>query len=314
MKRTARILTLVLAVILLVSVLPAGAMAASMHGLLAPWLFENYDPVMNDNGSIVMHPEIAPPRYIEIGNKNITVSHNGNVVYINGKPYQAAGIHVNPYKTENGKIIENENGELSFNSNPAANGISSLTIPKRPVGNTPEIIKKQKAWDALWNPNTYKKDENGNLIALGPRNYPAILITYVPHIHSTGNYDWSYDANNHWKYCTRCCAFVYLNWHQDLDNDGTCDVCKQPIVYRNISVNDPEGGKITLSAEKGTVGNRIAVTVTADEGYQLSELRAKNNNDNAFSIRPCFEDVKGSQYHFFLDVWDVEVTAKFEKE
>ena len=169
-------------------------------------------------------------------------------------------------------------------------GNSSMGIPPYPVKGTKEE-------QATWN-----------------KAYRYIAVAYVPHSHVLApNAPWYADANNHWKLCCECQAFIGLNYHHDVDNDGICDECHQPIVYRMLTVKPSEGGKVTLSADKGVVSNRVAVTVTPDPGYKLQSIVGINNNA-MHSGRPCFEDVKGSQYHFFIDVWDVEVQAVFVKE
>ena len=173
-----------------------------------------------------------------------------------------------------------------------------------------------QVWESTWwgDPKVPAFPQNGTQAQKDAWNkaYGNFNIYYVPHEHGpiTG---WHYDANNHWMLCMDCQSLLGLNWHQDVDNNGVCDVCKQPIVYRALTVKPSEGGKVTISAEKGTVGNRVAVTVEPDAGYKLADIRGINNNE-MHSVRPCFEDVKGKYYHFIVDVWDVEIQATFVKD
>ena len=142
-----------------------------------------------------------------------------------------------------------------------------------------------------------------------------VMFAYVPHGHKVSpDAPWHYDNNNHWKDCETCPCWVLMNYHHDVDNNGKCDQCGSDIVYRNVTVKDSVGGKVKVSANKCVLGDRVAVTVDADPGFKLVSLKGLNDNGKSYSIRPCFEDIKGSQYHFFVDVWDVEVQAVFEKE
>ena len=298
MKKSTRFITLALALILLVSVLPMSAMAAKQPTPLGYFLMFPFNAIYDSQYSYMDDPiyaELEQP--LPIGEKEIVLqtSPNDQITWYDGKPYEVIGYRLNP--TQPDKIQ-------------AVHAHDKLVIPPCPDETAdPEGAKKWK--------ETYV---SGTITETLPNNdtmdipVTTVVTVLAPHKHNTGNYSWSYDANNHWKYCTRCAAFVYLNWHSDVDCNGICDVCKQKIVYRKLSVLPSEGGKITLSADKGTVGNRIAVTVTPDPGYKLAELKAHNDNGKDYSNRAIFEDVKGSQYHFILDVWDVEVSAKFVKE
>ena len=156
---------------------------------------------------------------------------------------------------------------------------------------------------------------NAQYLPVFDLGYNNVVFAYAPHHHKISpNAPWHYDENNHWKDCETCPCWLFMNWHHDINDDGICDECHQPIVYRKLSVKDVEGGKVTISAEKGTVGDRVAVTVKADPGYKLVDLRGMNTTAKKYSFRPCIQDVKGSEYHFFVDVCDVEVVAKFVKE
>ena len=139
--------------------------------------------------------------------------------------------------------------------------------------------------------------------------YP-IFIAYGPHVH-TSKY-WVFDKNNHWQYCDLCGARFNMDWHHDYDKNGVCDDCSNDIHYYTIEVKEMTGGKITLSQEKGELNDRINVTVTPDAGYRLKEIRFYNKNDvHSQLIR--YEDVPGSEYHFVISVWDIEIEADFEK-
>ena len=141
-----------------------------------------------------------------------------------------------------------------------------------------------------------------------------LVFAYGDHEHSIAkNEPWTYDNNNHWKWCEECEYFAYINWHHDVDNNGICDECGAPIHYRYVTVKETPGGKVEVSKEKCMLGNRVTITVTPDAGYKLQEIHGVNNNAK-LSPRPCIVDVKGSQYHMFVDVWDIEIQPPFVKE
>ena len=141
-----------------------------------------------------------------------------------------------------------------------------------------------------------------------------LVFAYGDHEHSIAkNAPWNYDNNHHWKWCKECEQIAYINWHHDVDNNGKCDECGDDIYYRYVTVKDVPGGKVEVSKEKCMLGNRVSVTVTPDAGYKLQEIHGVNDNEKR-SPRPCIVDVKGSQYHMFVDVWDIEVQPTFVKE
>ena len=137
-----------------------------------------------------------------------------------------------------------------------------------------------------------------------------IFIAYGPHVHHSKY--WFFDKNNHWQYCDECGARFNMNWHHDYDNNDVCDDCSNPIHYYSIEIKEMTGGKITLSPEKGELNDRINVTITPDAGYRLKEIRFYNKND-VHSQLVRYEDVPGSEYHFVVSVWDIEIEADFEK-
>ncbi|MCI6956143.1 MAG: hypothetical protein SPI15_09800 [Candidatus Faecousia sp.] len=139
--------------------------------------------------------------------------------------------------------------------------------------------------------------------------YP-IYIAYGPHVHHSEY--WFFDKNNHWQYCDECGELFNMHWHRDHDENGICDACSNAIHYYTITLKDMTGGKITLSQEKGELNDRINVTVTPDAGYALKEIRFYNLND-VHSQLVRYEDVPGSEYHFVISVWDIEIEAEFEK-
>ena len=145
------------------------------------------------------------------------------------------------------------------------------------------------------------------------KTYASVIVGYTPHQHDVRHAPVFADNNNHWKVCLKCQREIGMNWHHDVDNDGVCDECHQPIFYRYVTVKDAPGGKVEISKDKCMLNNRVNITVTPDEGYKLADIRGINNNDR-LSIRPCIVDQKGSQYHMIVDVWDVEIQPTFVKE
>ena len=170
-----------------------------------------------------------------------------------------------------------------------ANGNEELNIPAFPEKGT---MEQQNDW--------YNK-------------YGTILVSYVPHNHSLANAPWRFDNNFHWKNCSECGRRVFLTWHSDHDEDGICDLCGNAIKYYNITVKDAPGGKVTLSAEKGEMNDRINVTVTPDAGYHLQSIKFFNNNAKHSQLTR-WEDKAGSEYHFVILNWDIEVEATFVKD
>ena len=137
-----------------------------------------------------------------------------------------------------------------------------------------------------------------------------ILVNYVAHRHNLQGSQMYFDDNYHWQLCTECANRVYLANHTDKDADGKCDFCGNAIRYYNVTVKDATGGKVTLSANKGAMNEKITVTVTPDAGYHLEKLNFVNANA-MHSKRAVWEDMPNAEYHFFISNWDVEVEAIF---
>ena len=165
----------------------------------------------------------------------------------------------------------------------------SMEVPAYPINGT---MAEQDAWYKL---------------------YGDITIAYIPHEHDMTDAPWRFDNNYHWKNCTECGRRVFLRWHSDHDENGVCDLCGMEIKYYNVTVKDAPGGKVTLSAEKGEMNDRIGVTVTPDAGYHLQSIKFFNNNEQHSQLTR-YEDKAGSEYHFVILNWDIDVEAVFEKD
>lgn len=140
--------------------------------------------------------------------------------------------------------------------------------------------------------------------------YSDIYIAYGPHVHHSTV--WYSDKNNHWQYCDECGEKFNMNWHHDLDENSVCDECENAIHYYTITLKDMVGGKVTVSQDKAMLNDRVEVTVTPDAGYVLKEIRFYNLND-VHSQLVRYEDVAGSEYHFIVLPWDIEIEADFVK-
>ena len=169
------------------------------------------------------------------------------------------------------------------------NDVEAIDVPAFPLNGTPE---EQAKWHDT---------------------YDYILVAYMEHKHDLTNAPWHFDNNYHWKYCQKCRNRVFLEWHSDKNNDGVCDFCDNPIHYYKISVKDAPGGKVSLSADKGAMNDRINVTVTPDAGYHLESIKFFNNNA-IHSQLTCWEDKALSDYHFVILNWDIDVEAAFVKD
>ena len=140
-----------------------------------------------------------------------------------------------------------------------------------------------------------------------------IYFMYRLHQHNLQGSQMYFDDNYHWQLCTQCGNRAYLANHTDKDNDDKCDFCGNAIRYYNVTLKNVTGGKVTLSANKGAMGDKIKVTVTPDAGYHLDALNFVNNNA-MHSKRAVWEDTPNAEYHFFVSNWDVEVEAIFVKD
>ena len=175
--------------------------------------------------------------------------------------------------------------------NPIKDLVDSLHIPPFPMNGT---MEEREAWI-----NEFAES--------------YIYVTYVNHRHNLAGSPFYFDDNYHWQLCTECSNRVYLANHTDKDNDGKCDFCGNAIRYYNVTVKDTTGGKVTLSADKGAMNDKITVTVTPDAGYHLEKLNLVNANA-MHSKRAVWEDTPNAEYHFFIANWDVEVEAVFVKD
>ena len=77
--------------------------------------------------------------------------------------------------------------------------------------------------------------------------YGTVMVGYTPHQHDVAHAPLFADNNHHWRVCLKCQREIGMNWHHDVDNDGICDECHRPIVYRYVTVKDVPGGKVEIS-------------------------------------------------------------------
>jgi len=75
-----------------------------------------------------------------------------------------------------------------------------------------------------------------------------------------------------------------------------------------INVNFAEGGKITTNLNKAAAGKTVVVTVTADEGYELSKLVVTDKKGNEISVT-----ADGDEYSFEMPETIVTIDAEFTK-
>jgi len=172
---------------------------------------------------------------------------------------------------------------LGINDFESYNPQTKLTIPAPPAATDPSFAD----WYNQWN---------------------SIYLAYGPHTHKSE--DWVTTKTNHWQICDECYVQFNMNWHWDRNEDSVCDDCGDPIHYYTITIKEMEGGTVTVSKDKAKLNDTILVTVTPAAGYKLKEVRFYNLNE-VHSQLTRYEDVPGSEYHFVVLPWDIEIEADF---
>lgn len=138
----------------------------------------------------------------------------------------------------------------------------------------------------------------------------AVLI-YTPHQHKLSC--WVSDGTTHWRNCTVCKDnFIYQNWCQDGDEDGTCNVCGGHVPYHDVTVIDSEGGKITVNRDTASHRTKITADVEPAAGYRLEKLHFTKVRDDG-SRQEVVRRVKDGQFYTSMPTYDLEVSAEFIK-
>lgn len=286
MKKT-RILSLILALVMLVSLLPMSAMAMTVTIVGAAY----------DDNSAKLGDEPFDSAILDYkeGDEKVTVSTKDYdellVDMATGELYEIIGLHV-----LNNKVL----AELEKTA--AANGASSITVVAPPVAEDYATAEEYEAAYAAW----------------AETNSDYVLLTYGPHTHNLSS--WNSDPTNHWRNCLQCKEeFLGNNWHYDGDDDDKCDVCKADIVYYTITVPEVEGVKeVTLEGPKedstAAYNDKITVTVEAEEGYSIKDVRVYKIREDGTKnqiVRTIVEYYE--VYEFVMQNFDCEIVITCEK-
>ena len=123
-------------------------------------------------------------------------------------------------------------------------------------------------------------------------------------------------------------GYTFAGWYEDADFTGepvttitasdTGDkeywakwtaVPSGPSTYQIVLDSDITGGTVTASPRWAARGDTVYLTVTADEGYELSTLSVSDRNGNAITL----DNEGGGVYSFTMPIGRVTVTATFDK-
>ncbi len=282
-----RILALLLALVMLVSLIPMNALAMTVTIVGA--VYEKDDAKLGDtplDWGIMDSQE---------DDEKVTVSTKDyeDVIMnmVTGELYEIVGLHV-----LNNKVMEKLDKTSINNSNTSA----SLTAAPKP-----EDFKTTEEYEAA-----YAKwlEENADYV----------LVTYGPHTHELT--DWIADATNHWKNCKQCKQkFLKIDWHHDYDKDDKCDECGNAIVYYDITIPEVEGVKsVTLEGPKdnstAAYNDEITVTLEAEEGYSIKGFavyKIREDGSKAQIVHTIVDFYK--EYDFIMQNFDCEIVITCEK-
>ena len=287
MKKT-RILSLILALVMLVSLIPVSAMAMTVTIIGAA--YEDNSAKLSDapfDSAILETKE---------GDKKVTVSTKDYdellVDMVTGELYEIIGLHV-----LNNKVL----AELEKTA--AANGTSSVTVVAPPEAADYATTEEYEAAYTAW----------------AEANSDFVLVTYGPHTHNLGK--WESDPTNHWRNCLQCKEeYLLNNWHYDGDDDDKCDVCKADIVYYSITVPEVEGVKeVILDGPKedstAAYNDKITVAVEAEEGYEIKDVRVYKIREDGTKNQIVRSIVEYYEvYEFVMQNFDCEIVITCQKK
>ena len=285
MKKT-RILSLILALVMLVSLIPVSAMAMTVTIVGA--VYEKNDAKLSD-------ATIANGVLDSKTGETITVKtkdYDDLIISPDGKLYEIIGLHV-----LNNKVL------AELDKTAAANGVGSATVVAPPEAADYATPEEYNAAYAAW----------------AEANSDYVMVTYGPHTHNLGQ--WESDPTNHWRNCLQCKEeYLLNNWHYDGDDDGKCDVCKADIVYYSITVPEVEGVKeVILDGPKedstAAYNDKITVTVEAEEGYEIKDVRVYKIREDGTKNQIVRSIVEYYEvYEFVMQNFDCESVITCEKK
>lgn len=193
---------------------------------------------------------------------------------------------------------------------------SALTVADNSVIKTSDYDSFISFGDAKYDIKGVTELTSGKLTltsAVRAANGTSYAVVYGPHVHKL--FGWYGDATNHWKYCGICHEnLIAINWHYDGDRDRYCDICKDVIVYYDITVKESQGGKVIIKEDTAPFRDRINVEIQPDSGYQLGQVHFyKVRPDGSRSELTRNKVVTGQSYWFSMPSFKVEVEADFVK-
>lgn len=139
----------------------------------------------------------------------------------------------------------------------------------------------------------------------------AAWLFYTPHNHKLSC--WISDGTTHWRNCLVCDEpFMYQNWCQDGDEDGSCNICGGHVPYHDVTVIESEGGKITVNRDTASHRMKITADVEPAAGYKLEKLHFVKIREDG-SRQEITRRVKNGQFYTSMPTYELEVSAEFTK-
>lgn len=121
-----------------------------------------------------------------------------------------------------------------------------------------------------------------------------VYADYVPHSHKLSR--WYSDGTTHWRECLVCKnyksegfwdQFMYQNWCTDGDEDGICNICGGDVPYHDITIEAPEGYKVTLNRDNASHRMKITADVEAPASaqYKLHFIKVRTDGSEQEIVR-----------------------------
>ena len=337
-----KLLTLALALILVISLLPMAAMAAEPDtfpnegssvpnprpaGIFASyWIMNNINDTVAD---VVAAPDNTgiPVGFESLGNgSGKIVFKPSNLMKYDGKLYDLQGIEIFPE-------FYGQYGEFNLNSSDYESldaYLEAIALYTAGIEDFSEKLtdvmddraangKSTMTIAALPNRADYT-DELAYCEAMTEwyETYSTLVLTfYGAHQHDVTC--WIGDNNNHWVNCKVCGEqFLLMNWHFDYDEDDFCDTCGHEIIYYDITIKETDGVKITISGDRDMTApyrDMIDVKVEAEDGYEVTDVRVWKIRENGTKdqIRRTTLE-KGTHYEFKMQNFDCEIVPTVIKK
>ena len=213
------------------------------------------------------------------------------------------------------------------------NANASVAVPENPKG-SPDTVCIFGGWYGSKNFAESDKLTDKNVTVTSDKEYWAKWTANVT-LHTNGGSIGSGDVKNY-TYGTgaalptdvTCAGYTFGGWYASADFSGepvtaitasdTGDkeywakwtaVPSGPSTYQIVLDSDITGGTVTASPRWAARGDTVYLTVTADEGYELSTLSVSDRNGNAITL----DNEGGGVYSFTMPIGRVTVTATFDK-